>query len=34
MRVSNVGAPLTGSDIPVPLRLSNLMSREKEAISS
>jgi hypothetical protein len=33
MRVSSVGAPSTGSDIPVP-RLSNLISRENEAISS
>jgi hypothetical protein len=33
MRVSSVGAPLTGSDMPVP-RLSNLISRENEAISA
>ena len=33
MRVSSVGAPLTGSDIPVP-RLSNLIRRAKLAISA
>ena len=29
MRVSRLGAPLTGSDMPVP-RLSNLISREND----
>ena len=33
IRVSSVGAPLTGSDMPVP-RLSNLISRENDAIST